>query len=176
MPSYFLALLPQLDLEFYRQVERFFELGFLFDLHLPFHVTVYYFREISEHDLIGVSAWMDSTVSTLPSFSAEVQGVDFFRRMEGLESKVNVYYLKVMASQFIQINRSLLDKFPSVTNQDWNYIPHLSLLFPRDLTASKRILQQLNQSFSELKQLEFKTLALFSSQDGAYQLIKKVHL
>jgi len=175
MPSYFLALLPELDLPFYKQVEEFFQLGFYFDVRLPFHVTVYYFMQLNDSDLNAISAWMDHTAQAIHSFTANVQGVGSFTRPESQEM-LNVYYLKVEAAEFIQINNDLRTKFASIIPEEFTYVPHLSLLFPRNLSASNKISKRLNDSFDFVKQLNFTHLALFASQDGAYTLVKKVKL
>ena len=165
-PQYFIAALPTLPWAFYEKLEKLYSLTCYPEFRLPFHVTLFYFGELSDIQKIRVNEWLDDN-KRIAKINAKIKGIDCFKK-----DKPFVYFFELESPELKQIN-SELNIFSDIHKDTFEFTPHLSLFFPQ-LELNEEDSKLLKNVFSEIETIEFNNIYLGSVINNITRIHKSI--
>lgn len=168
-PNYYIAALPILTTEFYRAIEDLQLIECYPEIRLPFHSTIYYLGKITDQQKSEVVQWLQSL--NISSLQADVLGVEYFKT----DNNPSVGFLKLQSNKLEQLNRDMAKQFSDIHQDQFSFLPHLSIFFPKEALKTEDI-DRINQSFSKIEKIQFKAIYLGSEIDNVTNVsyIKKL--
>lgn len=167
IPQYYIAALPDLSLDFYKNLEKLYELECYPEFRLPFHVTLFYLGELNKKQQEKVFNWFDNKKG-IPRIEAKIKGVKSFNKDE----KPFVYFLDLDSLELKNFNKEL-NIFSDIHKDNFSFVPHLSLFFPK-LNVKQEDNDLLQEIFKDINKLYFKKIYLGSVIDNITHIHKSI--
>ena len=164
---FYIAALPKLSESFYKKIRELHGFDCHPEFRLPFHVTLFYLDRLTEDQADSVNAFLTDYKVSLENMTATVKGVNSFQQ----DGEPFVYFLELESQVLNTINQDFSKKFSDIHKDQFNFIPHLSLFFPKFPLGSKNK-SELEKLFSRMQTLEFEGLSLVSSIDNIAHIHK----
>lgn len=167
MPYFYIAALPKLSDSFYKKVRELHGFDCYPEFRLPFHVTLFYLGGLTRESVDSVEAFLEDYKAPLENMTATVKSVNSFEQ----DGEPFVYFLELESQTLRQINQDFSKNFSDLHKDQFSFVPHLSLFFPK-LSLSKKEEAHLQEMFSKVERLEFEGLYLGSVVDNVTRIHK----
>ncbi len=165
--KYYIAALPELPLNFYKNLEKLFELDCYPEVRLPFHVTLFYLGELTKKQYQEIENWFNKK-KHIQKIEAKVKGINSFYK----DDNPFVYFMELDSLDLERINKEL-EVFSHINKDHFSFIPHLSLFFPK-INSKKVNINTLQKIFKNINTLSFKKIYLGSSVDNITHIHKSI--
>lgn len=168
-----ISLIPDLPHSFYRSMEGFFSLHTYCEINLPFHLTLYTFKNALQKDKEKIMDSLPYIHSLLPKerFDAKVGKVNFFK----VHNKEAVYFLPITHEALNSVHEKIKNMFGETFIPTYPFFGHVSLFFPQENLSSNEQLW-LENEFATLPSIRFKSIVLFSEQNHIFRIVKSISL
>jgi 2'-5' RNA ligase len=167
IPQYYIAALPDLSLDFYKNLEKLYELECYPEIRLPFHVTLFYLGELNKKQKEKVLHWFDEK-KEIPRIDARIKGMKSFDK----EEQPFVYFLDLDSLELETLNKEF-SVFSDIHKDSFSFIPHLSLFFPK-LNIKQENNNFLKEIFKNINTISFKNIYLGSVIDNVTHIHKSI--